>query len=151
MSEITSIAYRAERGLPRPLHERAMLRAGHGIEGDHKAGKSPERALNILDADRLAELIAAGYDVAPGTLGENLIVLGAALDRLPVGTCVRLGEQAVVRIVKPRAPCDTLSYIHPDFPEVAVGRVGVMCAVETGGEVRVGDEVTVLPAPGGHP
>jgi MOSC domain-containing protein YiiM len=144
MSHILSIAYSAERGLPRPLRPRARLRAGHGIEGDHKAGKSPERALNLIDAERLAELRAAGYDVTPGRLGESVVVEGAALDRLPAGTRLRLGPQAVVQIVKARTPCENLAYIHPDLPAAAGGRVGVMCAVETGGDIEVGDEVVVL-------
>jgi MOSC domain-containing protein YiiM len=146
MAEIVSIAFRPDRGLPRPLHERASLRAGHGIVGDHKAGKSQERALNIIDLDRLEELQRAGYEVRPGSLGENLVVRGAALDRQPAGTLVRLGEEAVVRIVKPRTGCDNLSYIHSDFPAVSEGRVGVLCSIEAGGEIRVGDPVVVLEA-----
>ena len=146
VGEIVSIAYRGDRGLPRPLHARATLVAGHGIQGDHKAGKSPERALNIIDAYRLDELVALGYDVTAGALGENLIVRGAGLDRLPLGSRVQLGESAVVRVVKPRSPCDNLKYIHADFPEAGEGRVGVLCAVETGGEIRVGDAVSALRA-----
>jgi len=144
VAEILAICYRPDRGMPRPLHASAELAAGHGIVGDHKAGKGPDRALNIVDADRLDELVAMGYPVTPGALGENLVVAGAALDRLPPGTRVRLGAEAVVRLVKPRRPCDNLKYLSDDFPAAGEGRVGVLCAVEVGGTIRVGDGVEVL-------
>jgi MOSC domain-containing protein YiiM len=55
-----------------------------------------------------------------------------------------LGEAVVVRIVKARTGCQNLSDIHADFPAAAAGRVGQMCAVEAGGDIRVGDPVRVL-------
>ncbi len=143
---ILSIAFSPVSGLPRPLHETAELQPGHGIVGDHLAGRSQDRALNVIDARQLESLQSQGYDVRPGVLGENLVVSGLPLDELPAGTRLQLGASAVARIVKPRTPCTNLTYIHTDFPAVAEGRVGQMCAVEVGGEVTVGDVVMVLAA-----
>jgi MOSC domain-containing protein YiiM len=142
--QIRHIAFSPERGLPRPLHPAASLAAGHGIVGDRRAGKSPERALNLLDERHLEALAAAGYAVGPGSLGENVVVAGLDLDALPAGTRLALGPVAVVRIVKARTGCQNLGYIHGDFPAAAAGRVGQMCAVEAGGEIRLGDAVRVL-------
>lgn len=143
---IQSIAFGRQPGLPRLLHETAELRAGHGIVGDHQAGRSVNRALNLIDQHQLESLQELGYDVQPGVLGENLVLSGLPLDELPAGTRLQLGDTAVARVVKPRTPCSNLTYIHPDFPAVAEGRVGQMCAVERGGVVSVGDEVVVLAA-----
>jgi MOSC domain-containing protein YiiM len=140
---ITSIAYSDAPGLPRPLHPSAVLRAGHGIEGDHRAGRGADRALNLVEARHLAALAEAGYAIGPGSVGENVVVDGLALDGLPGGTRLRLGDTVVVRLVKARTGCATLAYIHGDFPGVAQGRIGHMCAVDQGGEIRVGDAVTV--------
>lgn len=146
IGQIETIAFNPERGLPRPLHEAATLQPGHGIVGDHRAGISPDRALNILDGRHIAALQARGYDVRAGVLGENLVVKGLDLDALPVGTRLLVGATAVVRIVKPRTGCANLGYIHSDFPIAAAGRLGQMCAVDRGGDVQVGDSVVVLPA-----
>jgi MOSC domain-containing protein YiiM len=148
---ILTIAYGTTRGLPRPLHMDATLQPGHGIVGDHRAGRSPERALNILDDQDLAALNARGYPVAPGSLGENLVVRGLPVADLPPGTWLQLGPSAVARIVKARTGCDNLKYISPDFPAAGAGHVGVMCTVERGGDIRVGDPVRVLDAAAGDP
>jgi MOSC domain-containing protein YiiM len=141
---IAAIAYNPEKGLPRPLHAAAELVADHGIVGDHRAGSRADRALNLLDERHIEALAAAGYDVRPGSLGENIVIRGLDLDQLPSGSRLRLGESAVARIVSARHGCANLKYIHTAFPEAAAGRIGYMCAVEQGGEVRVGDEVAVL-------
>lgn len=144
MGSIVTIAYNPVKGLPRPLHSVAELAADHGIVGDHRAGARTDRALNIVDERHIEALAAAGYDVRPGSLGENLVVRGLDLDGLPLGTRLRLGETAVARIESARHGCANLKYIHADFPEAAAGRIGHMCAVDKGGEVRVGDAVVVL-------
>lgn len=141
---VVTIAFNPVKGLPRPLHEAAELRAGHGIVGDHRAGARPDRALNLLDERHIAALSGAGYAVQPGSLGENIVVRGLALDELAPGTRLRLGASAVARIVTARHGCANLKYIHPDFPEAAAGRVGLMCAVEQGGALRLGDVVEVV-------
>ncbi len=142
---IVSIAFNPVKGLPRPLHTSAELAAGHGIMGDHRAGVSENRALNILDERQVQGLKDLGYDVRPGSLGENLLVAGLDVDALAPGTRLQLGPVAVARVVKPRTGCPNLTYIHEDFPAVAEGRLGQMCAVERGGPVAVGDAVVVLP------
>jgi MOSC domain-containing protein YiiM len=144
---IVSIAFNPVKGLPRPLHPSAELAAGHGIVGDHRAGVSENRALNILDERQVQALVGLGYDVRPGSLGENLLVAGLDVDALPPGTRLQLGPAAVARVVKPRTGCPNLTYIHEDFPAVAEGRLGQMCAMERGGPVVVGDPVLVLPDP----
>jgi MOSC domain-containing protein YiiM len=144
MGTIVSIAYNPVKGLPRPLHDAARLERGHGIVGDHRAGARADRALNILDQRHVEALAAAGYAVVPGSLGENLLIADLDLDALPVGSRLRLGDTVVARITDRRNGCLNLRYIHPDFPEASTGRVGQMCAVEVGGEIRVGDEVVLL-------
>ena len=144
---IVSIAFNPVKGLPRPLHASAELAAGHGIVGDHRAGVSENRALNILDERQVQALRDLGYDVRRGSLGENLLVAGLAVDDLAPGTRLQVGRAAVVRVVKPRTGCPNLTYIHEDFPAVAEGRLGQMCAVDRGGPVAVGDPVVVLPDP----
>lgn len=141
---LISIAYSDSHGLPRPLHERATLVAGHGIQGDLRAGRSSARHLNIMDAETLDELKAAGFPVNSGVMGENLVVQGVRLDQQPAGTRLRIGDSVLVEITMLREPCTNLTPIDARMPEAVVERVGVMATVIEGGEIHVGDPVEIV-------
>src|SRR5258708_2976976 len=128
--------------LRRPLPE-ANLVEGYGIEGDRKGG-NPNRNLNVMDDITIDELAAQGYPTGPGVLGENIILSGVDLRDLPEGTQLRLGDEAVIALGKPRIPCDQLTPLDARMPETVAGRVGVMCRVVKTGRVKVGDTVEII-------
>jgi MOSC domain-containing protein YiiM len=149
---ISSITYRPDDsaeplppvGYRRVALSEATLLAGQGIDRDAKA--QSVRNLNIMDAPTLAELAAEGYPAAPGSLGENIILADLDLRTLVSGTRVRLGDQAVVELVRPRTGCNKLHAIDSRMPESVQGRIGMMAQVVRGGRIRVGDRVEVLRA-----
>jgi len=118
----------------------AQLIAGYGIEGDRKGGH-PNRNLNIMDQETLEILRAEGFPVAPGVLGENLILDGIRLDGKAEGARIRIGGQAVVEVARLREPCYKLTALDPSMPDSVIGRVGVMARVIESGLIRVGDVV----------
>lgn len=144
MGRLVSIAYSSQHGLPRPLHNRATIIAGHGIDGDLRAGRSTARHLNIMDAETLAELRSAGFPVGPGVMGENLIVEGLRLDQQPAGTRIRIGGSVIAETTKLREPCTNLTPIDARMPEAVVNRVGMLATVLEGGEIRVGDSIEIV-------
>lgn len=130
-----------------PLEE-AVLVAGHGLDGDQKAGRHPDRQLNILSYEWLQALEPQGYRTAPGQFGEQLIVQGLPLMELQPGERLQLGDQAVIEITKARTGCDRLERAQRGKPVVGhLGPLGMLAKVVRGGQVRVGDPVAVL-APG---
>jgi MOSC domain-containing protein YiiM len=144
MGELISISFNPRSGFPRQRHERAEVRADYGVVGDHLAGKSKKRHLNIMDAERLEELETEGFPAWPGELGETLVVRGVRLDTLPVGTQIRIGEGVVAETTGLREPCYKLTPLDPRMPEDVIGRVGMMARVLEGGEIWVGNPVVVL-------
>lgn len=144
MGKLISIAYSGTHGLPRPLHQQATILAGHGIDGDLRAGRSPARHLNIMDAETLDELKADGFPVGPGVMGENLVIEGVRLDQQPAGTRLRIGGSVLIETTKPREPCSNLTPIDDRMPDAVVGRVGMLATVLEGSEVRVGDAVETV-------
>ena len=139
---------------------------GHGVEGDAHAGATVQhrsvkrwrpqtpnlRQVHLLHAELLDELQARGFPVGPGDIGENVLVRGVDLLALPTGTCVRLGDAALVEVTGLRNPCVQLDRFADGLlpavlrtdPDGTVHRLaGVMSIVRAGGDVRVGDPVTV--------
>jgi MOSC domain-containing protein YiiM len=149
MSELQSIVYKPEGAAPSPngyirvpLQE-AQLVVGKGIQGDLKGGH-PTRQLNIMSAETMAALAQEGFQVAPGQLGEQLVVAGLTVDQLPAGTRLQVGETACVEVTMPRTGCDRFASYQGIAQLEAAGRLGVMAKVVTAGTIRVGDPVTIL-------
>jgi MOSC domain-containing protein YiiM len=94
-------------------------------------------------------------------MGENITTRGLDLLALPVGTILRLGFEAVVKVTGLRNPCKQLDGLQPglmaavlsrDDNDNLVRKAGIMAIVVQGGEVRAGDQIGVeLPPPPHRP
>ena len=146
------------------------LIAGLGVEGDAHQGATVRhrsrvardptqpnlRQVHLIHAELHEELRAAGFNVGPGDLGENVTTRGVDLLGLPTGTRLHLGREVVVEITGLRNPCVQLDHFRSGLLAAVLGRdadgqvvrkAGVMGIVCTGGEVRVGASIEVeLPA-----
>jgi SAM-dependent methyltransferase len=121
----------------------AVLEPARGIVTDRK-GARENRQLNVMARETLDRLAAEGYQTAPGQMGEQLVLSGIAVDALPAGTRLRLGEEAVIEVYMLRTGCSRLQHIQGCTPAQVAGRLGVMARVVVGGAIRVGDAVTLL-------
>jgi MOSC domain-containing protein YiiM len=148
--------------------ERIVLLAGLGVEGDAHAGAAVQhrsrvaadptapnlRQVHLIQAELFDELRAAGYDVAPGQLGENVTTSGIDLLGLSRGAVLRLGPEAAVEITGLRNPCAQINAFSPGLLKEVLGRdadgglvrrAGVMAIVLAGGAVAPGDAIAVTP------
>jgi MOSC domain-containing protein YiiM len=142
------------------------LVAGLGVDGDAHQGETVQhsysarkhpgapnlRQVHLIHAELHEDLAAAGFEIAAGTMGENVTTRGIELLRLPAGTRLRLGAAAVVELTGLRTPCRHLdgiqrglrkAVLEKDAAGTVTGRAGVMGVVVTGGEVRPGDAIVV--------
>jgi len=153
MAHISSIAYQPQ-GMNYQDQEHAgdyirvpfanaRLVAGHGIEGDQKAGHHPERQINLVSQDWLDAQAPKGYRTRPGQFGEQMIITGIAVEQLSPGTRLQLGAEAVVEVAKARTGCPRLESAQGK-PIAGLGPLGVMVRVITDGAVSLGDTVAVL-------
>lgn len=137
---IVSLSYQSA-SRQRVTAERVRLIAGHGIEGDRKAGHHPKRHLNLMTHEVVSRLTVDGIAVQPGQLGEQIIVAGIDLAALPDGTRLHLGESALIEITTPRTGCTRYGQIEADAAEAMP--LGVMARVLEGGTLSVGGQVRV--------
>ncbi|MFI5985212.1 MOSC domain-containing protein [Streptomyces sp. NPDC051555] len=153
------------------LRSSIVLLAGLGVEGDAHAGatvrnpwkvrRDPTEAnpsqVHLLPAELLDALAVSGFVLGPGELGENVTTRELALERLPLGTLLFLGDEAVVRLTGLRDPCVRINSVRPrllkqvlhrDDAGSLVRRAGVMAVVEAGGEVTEGTLIGAELPPG---
>jgi len=172
MSMVVSVSAATSHGFSKPVRPAITLLAGLGVADDAHCGVTVKhrsrvaidptqpnlRQVHLVHAELLDEVAPAGFDVAPGDLGENILTRGLDLLSLPVGTVLRLGGQARVEITGLRNPCAQIDAFRPGLLRQVLGRdaqgavirkAGIMAIVLTGGEVRAQDaiEVTLPPLP----
>ena len=102
-------------GIPkRPIPE-AIVTA-EGIRGDSWAHPDihggPNKALLLITSEGIDELIAQGFALYPGALGENLTTHGLDRRQMRLGQRYRAGE-VVLELTKLRTPCATLDIYGP--------------------------------------
>jgi MOSC domain-containing protein YiiM len=132
-----------------------------GIRGDSWAHPQihggPNQALLLITSEGIGQLIAQGYPVFPGALGENLTTLGLDRRQMRIGQRYRAGE-VMLEIAKMRTPCTTLdvygsSIKHAiydarvnasDASSPRWGLAGFYARVLRGGMVRPKDIIELL-------
>ncbi|MDZ5001650.1 MOSC domain-containing protein, partial [Clostridium perfringens] len=66
-----------------------------GIEGDAHAGKW-HRQVSLLTFEKIDEFRKKGGNVDFGAFGENLVIEGIELDKLPIGLMLTVGDVLLV-------------------------------------------------------
>ena len=142
---VRAVCVSAARGTAKRPVERALLIKAYGIEGDAHAG-SWHRQVSLLSCERVEDFNRRGGGVTDGDFGENILVEGVDLRRLPVGSILKVGA-ATLRLTQIGKDCHSHCAIHRRVGDCIMPREGVFAEVLEGGEVRAGDGVdAALPA-----
>ena len=145
MGRVLGICISERRGTQKKEVEEAVLKENWGIEGDAHAGNW-HRQVSLLSFEKIEDFRAKGADVDFGAFGENLIVEGYNLRKLPVGTRFHIGE-AVLELTQIGKECHSHCEIYKKMGDCIMPREGVFAEVVKGGRIHRGDEVEMeLPA-----
>jgi molybdopterin adenylyltransferase len=139
---LKAICVSEKRGVQKTCVPAARLMADWGIEGDAHAG-SWHRQVSLLSYDRVQEFRGRGAEVTEGAFGENLLVEGVDLRSLPVGTWLRCGG-ALLELTQVGKECHNHCAIYHAVGDCIMPREGVFARVLEGGDIKTGDEVTVV-------
>lgn len=142
MGKVMAVCVSEARGTPKRNIGRARLRADWGVEGDAHAGNW-HRQVSLLSYEAVQAFNARGANVADGAFGENLLVSGFDFKRLPVGTRLRCGDVRL-EITQIGKECHSGCEIYQRVGDCIMPREGVFAQVLAGGEVAVGDEMTLV-------
>ena len=142
MGILKAICISEKRGVQKTCVPAARLVADWGIEGDAHAG-SWHRQVSLLSYDRVEEFRARGAEVAEGDFGENLLVEGIDFRSLPVGTRLSCGD-ALLEITQVGKECHNRCAIYHAVGDCIMPREGVFARVLQGGDIKPGDEMSVV-------
>ena len=132
-----------------------------GIEGDLHAHPhihgGPLKAILIIASEVVDALVARGYPLFYGAMGENLTTRGIDIREIRIGDQLRAGG-AQLEITQPRGPCSALDVYgeslklevydqkvkQGDFSSAYWGMSGFYASVVAAGPVRPGDTISLV-------
>ena len=147
--KIVALCISEARGTVKHAVEKAKLIKGYGIEGDAHAGHW-HRQVSLLAIEQVesfnqriaasnAQILARAVE---GTFGENILVRGIDLRKLPVGTLLKAGN-VVLKLSQIGKECHSHCQIFQRVGDCIMPREGVFATVEQGGVITPGMEIAV--------
>ncbi|MCF2554790.1 MOSC domain-containing protein [Faecalicatena contorta] len=137
--KVIAICTSEKKGTQKQEVASAVLRENWGIEGDAHAG-TWHRQVSMLSLEKIEEFRRRGAEVDFGAFGENLIVEGFDLSKLPVGTRFCVGD-AVLEMTQIGKECHSHCAIHRVMGDCIMPREGVFTKVIKGGTIYPGDKI----------
>lgn len=149
MGTIRAICISEKRGTAKKEIPEVTLVPDWGLEGDAHGGKW-HRQVSLLSVEKIEAFRARGAQVDFGAFGENLVIEGFDLSKLPVGTRFQIGE-AELELTQIGKECHSHCAIFHAVGDCIMPREGVFCEVKKGGHIKVGDTITMVPPAADRP
>ena len=143
MGKLLAICTSPKRGTVKTEVPSAVLTPEWGIVEDAHGGNW-HRQVSMLSAEKI-EAFRKKIWVDYGAFGENLVIEGFDFRNLPVTSRFSIGD-VVLEMTQIGKECHNDCVIKQQTGECIMPHEGVFARVLTGGEIHVGDEVTLLPA-----
>lgn len=149
MGKILAICISEKKGVQKSPVDSAVLLEDWGIEGDAHGGKW-HRQVSLLSFEKIEDFRAKGADVDFGAFGENLVVEGFDLRKIPVGSRFQIGD-VLLELTQIGKECHSHCAIFHAVGDCIMPREGVFTKVLKGGSIKAGDEIQLLPLPDNRP
>ena len=142
MSKVLAICISKHKGTLKNEVSEANFIEEFGIEGDAHAGKW-HRQVSLLAFEKIDDFRNKGGNVDFGAFGENLVVDGIELHKLPVGKQLQVGE-VLLEVTQIGKECHDKCAIYYQVGECIMPKNGIFTRVLKGGKVKVGDQCTLI-------
>ena len=142
MSKVLAICISKHKGTLKNEVTEAYCIEEFGIEGDAHGGKW-HRQVSLLAFEKIDDFRNKGGNVDFGAFGENLVVDGIELHKLPVGQQLQVGE-VLLEVTQIGKECHDKCAIYYQVGECIMPKNGIFTRVLKGGKVKVGDQCTLI-------
>lgn len=123
---------------------RAILVKDYGIENDGHASSNTHRQVSLLSLSSIEKMKELGLEVSSGDFAENITVSGMNVSDLPIGTHLKIGDEAVVEITQIGKECHNRCAIFRQVGTCIMPVEGVFARVIEGGEISTGSPITLV-------
>lgn len=142
--KIKAVCISKEKGTPKTDIGSCMMIEDFGLEGDAHGGNW-HRQVSLLSWDKIEEFkreSGGKVQIENGAFGENLVVEGIDLAKLPLGTVFEIGD-GVLMLTQIGKECHSGCIIAQTAGKCIMPTEGVFAKVIKGGPVKTGDVVKI--------
>ena len=144
MAKAVAINISEKKKTPKKTLAEGKLIEDFGFEGDAHAGNW-HRQVSLLAKESIEKAKGMRTDgICHGMFAENITTEGIELHTLPVGTKLKIGDEALIEITQIGKECHEGCAIRELVGQCIMPREGIFGKVLRGGIVKAGDEITVL-------
>lgn len=146
MAKVVAVNISREKGVRKESVPSCRLVVGHGLEGDAHAG-AWHRQVSLLAKESIDKMQGRLKEVElkPGDFAENITTSGIAVMELPIGTRLRIGEEAILEVTQIGKECHLACEIRRLVGDCVMPREGIFARVIEPGEMKPGDDIEILP------
>jgi MOSC domain-containing protein YiiM len=138
MGKVIAVCTSPDKGMRKKNVGSGKLVIDFGLEGDAHGGKW-HRQVSLLAIESIDKMRKAGLDVGPGDFAENITTEGIDLVALPIGSKVKIGDEAIGEVTQIGKECHHGCAIRQQAGDCVMPREGIFIKVLNEGQVKVGD------------
>jgi MOSC domain-containing protein YiiM len=140
---IVAVSVSLKKGVKKTNILLGSLIKNYGLENDAHAGDW-HRQVSLLAIESISKIREKGLEVSPGDFAENITTEGIKLWELPVGTRMKLGEEALVEVTQIGKECHDRCAIYHQVGDCVMPREGIFVKVLKGGNIRPEDTIQIF-------
>jgi MOSC domain-containing protein YiiM len=131
-----------DKGTKKRNIRRCELLTGFGLKGDAHGGQW-HRQVSLLAKESIDKMRQKGLKAAYGDFAENITTEGIDLMNLPIGTTLRIGREAILRMTQKGKECHDRCAVFYQMGDCVMPREGVFAEVLHPGQIAAGDSIDV--------
>ena len=141
--EVVEVSISKKKGTKKENMTEGLLIENHGFKDDAHAGDW-HRQVSLLAIESIEKARTKGLDLSPGDFAENITTRGIDLVHLPIGTRLKVGEEALMEVTQIGKKCHTKCAIYQQVGDCVMPKEGIFTKVLKGGKVKKNDPIVVV-------
>ena len=142
VGQVISVNISEKKGTKKSPVDKANVKIDHGIAGDAHASKW-HRQVSLLALESVDKMEDKGMTLSPGDFGENITTKGLVLNKIPVGTKMKIGQSVLLEISQIGKKCHSKCNIYYEAGDCIMPDEGIFAKVIKGGQIKKGDSIEV--------
>ncbi|WP_297629630.1 MOSC domain-containing protein [uncultured Clostridium sp.] len=139
MGRIVAICKSEKKGTVKKRIPEIDLIENFGLEGDAHGGNW-HRQVSLLEVSKIDDFNKEGGNVVFGDFGENIVIEGIEVNKLPIGTKLKIGD-AILEITQIGKKCHSECEIFYRVGRCIMPVYGTFSKVIKGGHIKENDVV----------
>jgi MOSC domain-containing protein YiiM len=143
--KVIAVSTSRETGVKKTNVPEIRLVMDRGVMDDAHAGLDPKRQVSLLAMESIDIMRAqTGLTLNPGDFAENITTEGQELHTLPLGTRLKIGDEAILEVSQIGKTCHHGCAIKQSTGSCIMPTHGIFGRVIQEGAIHPGDEIVLI-------